>query len=381
MIFIKNANIVVENGIIPNGELLVDDKIIVGLGEKDKVCCPSDAQIIDAKGLYVGPGFVDIHVHGGDDFEFFIEPKKAAEFFLSYGTTTVLPACRNIYDLDFYLESFKRIRLAMNSGGAGRCIAGVYMEGPFMNPKYGANPEKNLWRGEIKAERYMPLVDGAGDLVKVWAVAPEREGIEPFLQYAKKVNTCVKFAVGHSEATPNQISMLEHYGISILTHCMDATGRVSEWKGTRGSGPDEYCFLNDNMYAELISDSGGVHVNSDLQKLILKVKGIDKVILITDCNHVKHNAPKALEKYDDLSFDPFGRLAGSKLTMNKACKNVIKHTGIDISKAFLLASRNPARAIGLDNEIGSIAVGKKANLVFVNDAFDVEKVIFEGKIL
>ncbi len=381
MICIKNAKIILENSIVQNGVLLIDGQKISKVGKVGDFLIPDDADIINANGLYVGPGFVDIHVHGGGGAEFFKEPIKAAEFFLRHGTTTVLPTSRNIYDLDFYLESFERVRAAKKAKIAGKCICGIYMEGPFMNPKYGANPERNLWRGDILPERYMPLVDGAGDLVKIWAIAPERNGLSSFMDYAKKVNPDVKFAVGHSEATPKQILDLKHYGICIQTHCMDATGRVSDWDGTRGCGPDEYCFLDDEMFAELISDSGGVHVNSDLQRLILKIKGIEKVILITDCNPVDYEAPKGLEDYIDLSFDPFGRLAGSKLTMNKACHNIMKHTGIGIVDAFLLGSRNPSRAIGMDGEIGTIAIGKTANLVFVDDTFDVKKVILEGKLI
>lgn len=186
------------------------------------------------------------------------------------------------------------------------------------------------------------------------------------------------FAVGHSEATPDEIERVKNYGIRIQTHCMDATGRVPLWEGTRGSGPDEYCFLDDEMYAELICDSGAVHVSTTLQKLILKVKGLDKVILITDSNAVDLPAPPGLEQYTDLAFDPFGRLAGSKLTMDQACRNIMAHTGISMDKAFLLAARNPARAIGMDHEVGTVAAGKKANLVFADEAFTVKKVMLEG---
>lgn len=381
MIYIKNAKIVLEHSVIDNGAMLIDGKRILKVASADIAKAPDNAKIIDANGLYVGPGFIDIHVHGGGGAEFLKEPTKAAQFFLRNGTTTILAASRNVYDLDFYLESFERLRQAKKSGGAADAIYGLYMEGPFMNPKYGANPERNLWRGDILKERFMPLVDGAGELVKVWAIAPEREGLNAFMDYAKKVNPNVLFALGHSEATYGQILALSHYGIAIQTHCMNATGSISEWEGTRGVGPDEYCFLNDDMYAELISDSGGIHVNANLQRLILKIKGTDKVILITDSNAAYHKPPEGLECYDDLSFDPMGRLAGSQLTMNKACRNVIKHTGIDVTQAFALASTNPARCIGIDSEVGTIAEGKLANLVFTDDAFNVKKVIFQGDIV
>ena len=115
------------------------------------------------------------------------------------------------------------------------------MEGPYMNPKYGAMSEQNKWKGDICAEDYAEVVDEAGNLAKVWAVAPERVGLEPFLAYAKEKNPATVFSVGHSEANPGQIQKLKKYGISLQTHCMDATGRVSTWGGTRASGPDEYC--------------------------------------------------------------------------------------------------------------------------------------------
>ena len=375
---IENANLVLEDRVIPNGALLTEGERILQIGVTGEISCPQNAVRVDAEGLYVGPGFVDIHVHGGGGAEFFEEPLKAAEFFLRHGTTTILPTSKNEFDLPFCLEGYDRIRRARQDSGVGRAIAGVYMEGPFMNPKYGANPEQNLWRGDIDPKRYVPLVDGAGDLVKIWAVAPERPGLEPFLNYVKQVNPKAIFAVGHSEATPAQIGELAHYGMKVLTHCMDATGRLPLWEGTRGSGPDEYCFLDDGMYAELISDSGAVHVSATLQKIILKIKGVDRVILITDSNAVDDPAPAGLEQYDDLSFDPMGRLAGSKLTMDKACRNIMTHTGVGIREAFLMAARNPARAIGLEAEVGTLAPGKKANLIFVDEDFCVKKVMLEG---
>ena len=136
--------------------------------------------------------------------------------------------------------------------------------------------------------------------------------------------------------------------------------------------------LDDDMFAELISDSGGIHVNTTLQKLILKVKGLERVLLITDGNAVDIPAPPGLEQYTDLSFDPKGNLAGSKLTMDKACRNIMAHTGIGIREAFLLAARNPARVIGMDHEIGTIALGKKANLVFTYEHITVKNVMLEG---
>ena len=381
MIAIKNARAVLDDSILEDAVILVENTRIAKVGTLADVTIPSEAQIIDAQGLYVGPGFVDIHVHGGGGNMFYAAPIAAAEHFLAHGETSLLATL--YYDLskEDLVDSIKRVKEAMKQEGAGRAIKGIYMEGPYMNPKYGAKADKNQWRGDILPQMYEKVVDGAGSLAKVWAVAPEREGIEQFLKYAKKVNPEVMISVGHSEANPEQIEKLKRYGIGLLTHCMDATGRVTTWGGTRACGPDEYCMTDSDMYAEVICDSMGIHVNPALIRMILKIKGVDKIVLITDSFVSNEQAPKELQHVTDLQFDHNGGLCGSKLTMDMACRNMMTHTNCGIAQVFLMASRNPARVIGMEDEIGTIAVGKKANLVFVDDAFDVDTVMLEGKLV
>lgn len=377
---IKNAKVVLENGILYDGVILVENGRIAAVGDAREMEIPTDAECIDAGGAYVGPGFVDLHCHGGNGSMFYSNPEKTAEHFLSHGATTILATLYYDLDLPDMIDAIDRIELAMKKG-AGRAIGGIYMEGPYMNPKFGASPEKNKWRGEIVPERFVPLVDRLGSLAKVWAVAPEREGLEPFMAYAKKVNIDTVFAVGHSEASPKQVAKLKKYGVRLQTHCMDATGRVTTWAGTRACGPDEACMLDNDIYAELICDSMAVHVNPELQRIILKNKGIDKVVLISDSFVSNEVAPPGLAHVTDLSFDSLSNLSGSRLTMDMACRNIMRHTNCGIAQAFLLASRNPARAIGMDDEIGTVEAGKKANLVFVDDIFNVKNVMLEGELL
>ena len=383
MICIENAKVVLENGILWDGIILVEEDRIVSVGKRGEVEIPENAQHIDAGGAYVGPGFVDIHAHGGGGHAFGQEPAEAAEYFLRRGTTSILPTLYHSLDKQGFLDAIDRVKATMASAGARNTIRGFYMEGPYMNPDFGASSKYNKWLGQIRPEDYKDVVDRAGDLVKVWVVAPEREGIEAFVRYAKSVNPNVVFSVGHSRATPEQIRKLKKYGLNHLTHCMDATGRTSAWLGTRGAGPDEACFLDPNMYAELICDSGAVHVNAELQRLILRNKGIDKVVLISDCSGRKEGenpAPEGLRHMTDLSFDDQGNLGGSRLSMDMACRNIMTHTNCGIAQAFLMASRNPARATGMDDEIGTIEAGKKADLVFVDDMFHVQKVMLAGQL-
>jgi len=380
MVCIHNAKVVLETGILFDGAILLDGDRISAVGDRREVEIPADCQMIDAEGAYVGPGFVDIHVHGGNGHMFDSEPLQAAEHFLASGETTILATLYYNLSKEGFLDSIKKVQAAMAAGGAGDAIAGIYMEGPYMNPKFGAMPERNKWKGAIAEEAYKEVVDTVGTDAFVWSVAPEREGIEEFVKYAGSVNPHAVFAVGHSEATPAQVRKMKRYGLCLQTHCMDATGNYSEWVGTRGAGPDEACLTDPDMYAELICDSGAVHVNKDLINLIVRTKGVDKVVLITDSFVSDLPAPEKLKHITDLIFDENCWLSGSKLTMNVACRNIMSHTNCGIAQAFLMASRNPARVIGLEDEIGTIEPGKLANLVFVDDVFNVKKVMLGGKV-
>jgi len=374
---ITNAQIVLENGIIWDGIILIDNDKIADFGSSRDIEIPTGAEVIDAKGAYVGPGFVDIHCHGGNGFCSSNEGVKAAEFFMSHGSTTMLST--PYYDMNFD-ELMQAIRAAKESMKLTKILKGFYFEGPFTNPNYGCNADLNAWRDTITPEKFKAFVDEAGTYAKVWTIAPEREDVYPFLEYARKVNPDVVFAIGHSNALPSQIRALGRYRPTIETHSTNATGRQNERGGVRGEGPDEYCFKEMDVYTELICDSCAIHVHPELQQLMLHNKGLKRVILITDSTNYNFTPPAEFAHITDLSFDHRGGLAGSKLTMDQACKNIMTHTNCGIAQAFLMASTNPARAIGMEYEIGSIDKGKKADLVFVDDKFNVQRVISEGEI-
>ncbi len=375
---ITNCQIVLENGIMWDSALLLSEDKIAGYGKMQETEIPEDAKIIDAGGKYVGPGFVDLHVHGGGGYSTCYNPVEAAEFFLKHGTTSLLATPDYHMNLETYYQVIKNIKDAMPKA---KSIKGIYMEGPYTNPKYGSHSDTNPWRFGINEEEYKPLVDELGDLALVWTVAPEREGIADFIEYARKVNPKTVIAFGHTIATWAELLSLEKYKPTLATHCMNATHKKLNDGSVRSSGVDEYVFQNSDMYAELISDSCCIHVNREMQQLLLHYKGYDKVVLITDSTIHNNPNPDHLSHVKDLNFDPHGGIAGSKMTMDQACRNIMTHTSCGIVKAFLMASRNPARVIGLDNEIGTISIGKTADLVIVDDKFNIDKVILGGEVV
>ncbi|MBO7519980.1 MAG: amidohydrolase family protein, partial [Clostridia bacterium] len=165
---LKNAKIVLENEIIENGVLIIENGRIKNFG--NAVTIPENSKVFDVKGLYVGPGFVDIHCHGGNGFQFDKEPVGAADYFLKSGTTTILPTFYTDMTADEYIEAIDRVINAIKAGKA-KNIIGFYMEGPYTNAKYGASPEKNCWRGEIRPGDYEKIVERAGKFAKVWVIA------------------------------------------------------------------------------------------------------------------------------------------------------------------------------------------------------------------
>ena len=383
MLAIINAELILRDHYLPDAVLFVDGDTITGFGEMRSTPIPADCEIMDAQGAYVGPGLVDIHCHAGDGVRFQYDPLRAAAIHLKNGTTTVLPTLGYGTTVPDYLVYIDRIRDAMTLPG-GANIGGIYMEGPYINTNFGSNAHLNPWAGKpIVAEDYQPVIDKLGDLVKVWALGPEREGILDFVLAAKKGNPTVKFTVGHSEATPQQIEALMPYGLCIGTHHTNATGTIVNYPECRGVCVDEAVNDNREIYAEIISDSLGIHVDPYNQRLIRRIKGDDRIILITDQTAHTEAPPPGFEHITDLFFTPRADgttdVSGSKLTLNVACRNWMKHTGASLVEAFRLASYNPCRAVGFADR-GEIAVGKRADLIFVDHKMNVSTVMLAGKV-
>lgn len=387
MTAIINAELVMHDHLIPEAVLFIKDGKISGFGEMRTTPIPEGCDIIDAGGAYVGPGLVDIHSHSGSGVLFVQDPAAATREHLECGTTSILAAPKTRSSLEDYLEQIDRIRKAMATD-EGATIAGIYMEGPYINQNYGSmNNMKGVEQPRILdtvPEDYQPLLDAGADIIRVWGTAPEREGIINFVKAAKAANPEVRFAVTHSEATPQQIEALVPYGLCIGTHHTNATGTIVNYPECRGVCVDECVNYNSNIYAELISDSMGIHVDPYMQRLVRKIKGDDKIILISDQTIHKPMHVPGLEHVTDLNFTYRASggidISGSKLTLNVACRNYMKHTGASIVDAFKVASYNPAKAVGLTDR-GEIREGLRADLIFVDIKMNVKTVILGGKVV
>ena len=378
MIAIKNATLVMRDHLIPEAVLFIENDLIAGYGEMRNTPIPEGCEIIDAEGLFVGPGLIDIHNHAGGGHWYYDEPIAAAQFNLKHGTTTNLACLYFNMNGEQLVEQIATVQAAMKTP-EGASIAGFYMECPYMNPKSGADRENNPWKGPICKDDYQPLIDAAGDAAYAWCVAPEREHIEEFVRDAKMANPKVIFTVAHSEASPQQIEALMPYGLKVGTHHTNATGDLPKYPECRGVCVDEAVNYNREIYAELICDSRGIHVDPYMLRLVRRIKGDDRIMLISDSCVFDGPVPEGYDGVTDINFDYEGEIAGSKLTLDVACRNMMKHTGASLVDVFNFASYNPAKCYGMTDR-GEIAVGKRADLVFVDHKMNVKKVILKGEV-
>ena len=371
-----HANIVMPDHIIRDGVILIEDGKILDFGRK---LSTEGMEITDLKGAYVGPGLIDIHTHADGEHFFYEDPETASATLLAHGITDVLPALYFNVDADGLVKQISIIRKAMESGKA-KNIIGLYMEAPYLNPNYGCNRESNPWRGPIDKAQYAKVVDAASDLAKVWCLAPERENIEEFVKYVKEKNPKAVFSVAHSEAEPSDIEKLMPYGLKLATHHTNATGTLHRYPECRSACVDETALYNPEIYTELICDKVGIHVDPYMLRLIKKIKGDDRIILIADA-FVEHGPIPDGDLYegaDDINFDFAGEIAGSKMILDGPCRNMMTHTGASLCQVFKYASTNPATLLGLSDR-GRIARGNLANLLVVDPEFTVLGVYLGGE--
>ena len=379
---IINTKLVMQDGIIWDGILTFEKDKIVQVGWAKDVTVPTDAEIIDAQGLYTAPGLIDIHNHGGGDWLFAENPGYCARYFLKHGETTILPTFYHNLSLDEMLDGAERIRQASRTG-AGRVMDGLYMEGPYMSGT-GSFQSGMKWPREIRREDYTRLVDGLADLVRIWAIDPSREGVEPFMQYVHEKTPQAMFAYGHSGATSEQCEAVYHYGVRVRTHLGDSGTPKGRAQGTPGAGGDQFTFCEPDMYAELICDQNAIHVVPWQLKSILRIKGIERICLITDSmpgrDNYSNNEALGIWYGPDLNYDDEGKLAGSRMTLENSVRNLMTHTGYGLCHAIRAATLNPARLLGIENRVGSLTSGKTANLILIDDMVHVKQVFLQGEL-
>ena len=373
---IINGKVVLKDKVCDNLAVIFDEKI-QKIAEVSEINT-ADYEIIDAKGQYVCPGLVDMHIHGylgADVSDGDIDGiKKMAEGIIKNGVTAWCPTTMTVSKKEIE-TAFDAVREVKNSGEYyGARILGVNSEGPFINPsKKGAQAEEHILRPDSD------FILANKDIVKLFTVAPEVDGALDAIEKVAKDGS-VLVSMGHTNATFEEANKGIEKGVKHTTHLFNAMTALSH----RNPGVVGSALSDENVSVELIADT--FHIDKGLFGLIAKIKE-DKLCLITDCiraggmvdgDYTLGGQPVHKEGIKCLM--PDGTIAGSVLELNKAVANVIENTSLEVYEAVNAASLNPAKALGEDKEIGSIEVGKRADFMIADEKFNAKMTILGGEI-
>jgi len=374
---------------IPNGVILIDGTRITEVGPKDEIRIPPGAKVVDNSDRVVVPGFIDMHIHGAaghDLMEGTLEAVAAVGTYLARHGTTAYLATTVTASLDCVLHAGKTlgeiIRASQASPAATDKVAraeplGIHYEGPFLNvKKRGAHPASQIQKPST--ETLTKMLDSAGGTARVVALAPEVEGALAVLELGRSRG--LRIGIGHSNATFEEAERAIAAGATHAVHVYNAMRPFQH----RDSGIIGAVLVDDRISAELICD--GVHVEPSAIRLLVKAKGVERLILVSDSvsgagmpdgdyrlgNFTVHVAGGVCRTVE-------GNLAGSTLTLDAALRNLSSFTGLTYEQCLPCATLNPARLLGIDKQKGVIAAGADADLAILDQKHYVTQTYVRGR--
>ena len=379
MFAIKNGKIVLEDGIVTDRAVLYTDKI-VGIVPESEI--PEGAEIIDAEGGYITPGFIELHIHGylGKDVcDASVESIRIiSKGLLENGVTGYLPTTMTV-DMKVIEGAIESVRSVMAESRTpdfdGTAILGVHAEGPFISEsKKGAQDPRYILKPDAD------FVKANSDVIRVITLAPEEDDADFSAIKRITAETDVVVSMGHTSADYNTAVAGVKAGVRHATHLFNAMTPLTH----RGPGVVGAALNSDEVSTELIVDT--YHVNSALFDTVYKLKG-RKLCFITDClpagglpeGEYTLGGAKIIYK-DNICKLEDGTIAGSVLHLNKGVWNVYQNSKIPLHECVNCASLNPATTLGIQDKKGSIKEGKDADIVILDNEFNVKKTIIGGKI-
>ncbi len=383
-LLIKNANIVTPSG-VKFANCIVENGIISCIAEENQV---ADNEI-NAGGDYLIPGFIDLHCHGGNGLDFMDandkEMKLISDFHLAHGTTSMLATTlagsseeteNSLINFEKYLEN--------NPNGT---LFGVHLEGPWLNPKQCGAQDVEYMVAPKSIE--LMRLKATYPFIKRVSCAPELDGGLEFGKTGEKLG--VLMSIAHTDADFSTIISAFNSGYKMMTHFYSGMKGVTRINSFRIAGAVEAGYYLDDMFVELIAD--GKHLPKELLSLVYKIKGADKICLITDairaCGYpdgsksiigsIKNGKPIIVE--DGVAKMPDRQsFAGSVATFDRLFKVMLSVLDGDIVNVVKMCSTTPAKLIGLTDR-GDISVGKRADLLIVDKDYDIKTIIFGGRII
>ncbi len=370
-----------------DGFVLVRDGRIIDYGPGPGPRFEPEPNIVDLQGNYLAPGYVDLHVHGGDGADFMDGTPEAfltvCKAHLRHGTTSLL-ATSTVARHDQIIAFLEQCRQFQKHKSAGARVLGAHFYGPYFAPNArGCHPASAI-RPPVADEfgEYLSFADA----IALATIAPELPNAETF---ARACSACgVRLNAGHSHATFDQMAAAISWGVRHVDHLFCAMSDRARLRQTQTypmrGGVLEATLFFDELTTEVIAD--GKHLSPELLKLAYKVKGPDRLALVTDANRAlgmpdgeyvfgPREGGERIIRRDDVGLMPDGQsLASGVMSMDHIVRTFYKLTGAPLVETIRMATLTPARIAGWDGEIGSIAIGKRADLLILDRDLNVVEV-------
>lgn len=386
---IENVILVTPTRLYPGSAIDVENDKIIAV--HTTAPAPAEgAKVIDGKGNYAMPGFVDIHLHGGGDVDFCSgtpeEIKAGCEAHAQYGTTTIIPTTVTMSS-ERIIAAIQNIRKAAQIT-TDCTVAGCHLEGPFFSPaQAGAQDPATLVDPNVDMlDAFCEAWPGG---IKIMGVAPELKGGLAFGKELQKRG--ILATIAHSDANFNTCVEALKNGYSDITHIYSGCSIVHRENAFRIGGVVEAGLVEDDFTVQVIAD--GCHLPPELLRLIYKCKGADKISLITDAlafaaaghpegtTTVANNGDIYVLEDGVMKLENRQAFAGSVATTDRLVRNMVNLAGVSLCDAVTMMTRTPARVVGLDDHKGSILPGYDADIVIMDKELEVQSVMAMGKFI
>lgn len=378
---IFNARVYLLDELLDPGWVLIVGRRIAQIGKGEPPEGMQVARSINAGKKHLLPGFIDLHIHGSAGYEVMDCDAESilgmARFLVTHGVTSFLATTLTAPHKRI-MDAIQAVKRANEQSCEERAaILGVHLEGPYLNPeRCGAQDPGQIRRADLK--EFSELTESG--LVRLVTLAPE------FPENLWLIAACrergITVSAGHTSATLEQVKAAIELGLSQVTHIYNAMAplnhRVVDTVGA--------ALALDELNCELICDN--VHVHPAAQKIVVRCKGTERVILVSDAlgcaglaeGEYTMDRRKVINR-DEAAYLENGTLAGSVISIDKALKNILENADISLEQGWRMSSYNAAKAIHMDDIKGSIAPGKDADLVLLDEELGVCMTMVEGKIV
>ena len=375
-----NARILTPEGWLKDGSVLIRDNKILEVTNCDLAVI--GANLIDVKGMYVLPGAVEMHCHGGGgrDFMECTEDafRQAALTHMKYGSTSIFPTLSSstIPMIEQASETCTKLMAEKNSP-----ILGLHLEGHYFNLKMaGGQMPENIKNPD--PNEYIPLVEKY-DCIKRWDAAPELPGAIQFGKYISAKG--ILASVGHTQAEYDDIYAAFKAGYSHATHFYNAMPGFHKRREYKYEGTVESIYLMEDMTVEVVAD--GIHVPPTILRMVYRIKGVEKTAIITDA--LACAASDSQEAFDPRVIIEDGvckladrsALAGSVATMDRCIRTLVQKAEIPLEDAIRMASETPSKIMGVYDRKGSLQKGKDADIIVMDDNLNIRAVWAMGELV